>query len=469
MAGELIAVLDIGRANARLSLIDVETGESTWHLQRRCASVPGSPTRSLDVVTVGSLVLAALAGAPNKDRIRAIVPVAHGSAAVWLSRSGEVLAAPDSEDPVFDELAEEYRALRDPFNTTFSPFLPLGLNLGRQIHYIQHEHPKLHEACETLLLYPQYWAWRLSGIAASEITSLGCHTDLWRPRESVFSNLARSQGWDTLLPPIKAAADELGTISPAIARITGLDPGCAVLCGIHDSNAAYLCHRARHATDQQFAVVSSGTCTLVMAHGSELGNLRESRDMLANIDAFGTPVPTARFMAGREYDTIAGDARARSQPSLPSLESVLNKKAVALPPFVTSGGPFEGHAGKLVNADNLDGQERAALATLYCALETDLLLDLLGTSGPIIVDGPLATNPLYGRLLATFRSGKEEVSLGDYRGSSTTECARYLVKQTTGASHLRGAPPLELSQLESYRSEWRVDATSKLPCEDRRH
>src|SRR5215475_13224146 len=67
---ELIAVLDVGRAHAKLSLIDVESGESTWHLQRRCATIPGSPSRSLGVVTVGSLVLAALAGAPNKDRIR---------------------------------------------------------------------------------------------------------------------------------------------------------------------------------------------------------------------------------------------------------------------------------------------------------------------------------------------------------------------------------------------------------------
>jgi L-fuculokinase len=465
---ELIAVLDIGRSNAKLSLIDIETAQTVWHLQRRCSMLPGSPTRSLDVVTVGSLVLAALAGAPNKDRIRAIVPVAHGSAAVWLSKSGEILAAPDCEDPVFDEVAEDYRRLRDPFETTFSPFLPSGLNLGRQIYYLQRKRPALHAACDAIMLYPQYWAYRLCGVKASELTSLGCHTDLWRPREGAFSDLAKSQGWDRLLPPIRAAADELGNISPAIARVTGINPSCRVLCGIHDSNAAYLCHRARRATNERFAVVSSGTCTLVMAHGGELGRLRESRDMLANIDAFGTPVPTARFMAGREYDTIAGDARVRSQPSLLSLESILNKHAVALPPFVKSGGPFEGHEGRLVNADNLDSQERAALATLYCALETDLLLDMLGTSGPIIVDGPLATNPLYGRLLATFRTSKE-VSLGDYRGGSTTECARYLVNQTTGAAQLREAPPLDLLDLDGYRTAWRADATSKLPSEDRPH
>jgi L-fuculokinase len=467
MPGELIAVLDVGRANAKLSLIDVESGATTWHLQRQCSIKPGSPTRSLDVVTVGNLVLAALAGAPGKDRIRAIVPVAHGSAAVWLSATGEVLAAPDCEDPVFDEVGAAYRTLRDPFEATFSPFLPLGRNLGRQIYYLQQKHPALHQACDTIMLYPQYWAWRLSGVKASEITSLGCHTDLWRPAEAAYSHLAKSQGWHELLPPVRAAADELGTVAPAIARITGLDPKCRVLCGVHDSNASYLCHRAHRPTGERFAVVSSGVCTLVMAHGSELGRLRESLDMLGNIDAFGTPVPTARFMGGSEYDAIAGDSSVRSQPSLQSLESVLKKHAVALPPFATTGGPFGGHEGKLVNADGLDSQERAALATLYCALETDLLLDLLGTSCPIVVEGPLATNPLYGRLLATLRPSSD-VSLGDYRGGSTTECARFLLGRSA-ASQLREAAPLNLPDLDVYRTEWRADATSKLPADDRPH
>jgi hypothetical protein len=146
----------------------------------------------------------------------------------------------------------------------------------------------------------------------------------------------------------------------------------------------------------------------------------------------------------------------------------LKKHADALPPFVKSGGPFEGHEGKLVNADNLDRQERAALATLYCALETDLLLDLLGTSGPIVVEGPMATNPLYGRLLATFRPSKT-VALGDHRGGSASECARYLFRQTTGTAPLREAAPLDLPDLDGYRNAWRADATSKLPSEDRPH
>src|SRR5262249_49953149 len=159
----------------------------------------------------------------------------------------------------------------------FSPFLPLGLNLGRQLYYVQQTHPELFTSCSSILLYPQYWAWRLSGVMASEITSLGCHTDLWRPREADFSALAKSQGWSKLFPPIRGAGDALGPISATLSKLTGLDPTCRVLCGIHDSNASYLCYRLSRPDNERFGVISSGTWTVVMAQGAELDRLRENR------------------------------------------------------------------------------------------------------------------------------------------------------------------------------------------------
>ena len=47
---------------------------------------------------------------------------------------------------------ETYRRLRDPFELTFSPFLPLGLNLGRQLYYLRQTHPELFRACAAILL-----------------------------------------------------------------------------------------------------------------------------------------------------------------------------------------------------------------------------------------------------------------------------------------------------------------------------
>ena len=40
-------------------------------------------------------------------------------------------------------------------------------------------------------MYPQYWAYRLTGVLANEVTSLGCHTDLWDYRAGDFSTPGR--------------------------------------------------------------------------------------------------------------------------------------------------------------------------------------------------------------------------------------------------------------------------------------
>ena len=472
MADELIAIIDIGKTNAKLTFVDVQSGATTWSMQRRCTTVERSGIRALDVAGIECFLLDGLADAPGKERVRAIFPVAHGAAAVLLTASGEVITAPDYEDSAFESVGETYRRLRDSFQLTFSPFLPLGLNLGRQLYYLQQSHPELFRACTATLLYPQYWAWRLSSVMASEITSLGCHSDLWRPREADFSALAKSQGWNKLLPPRRAAGDVLGTITTAVARVTGLNPACRVLCGIHDSNASYLCYRASRPADERFAVVSSGTWTVIMAHGGELERLSEGRDMLANIDAFGSPVATARFPGGREYEAIAGDDPLARKPTLESLQGVLQKRAVALPSFAGTGGPFVGQRGKLVNAEQLDAGERGALATLYCALQTDLLLDLLGAPSPVIIDGPLTENPLYGPVLATLRAAPQGTSAaaapvfaGDNR-AGPTECARFLLGHRP-ATQLRHATRLELPGLEDYRARWRVEVTSRSPIDQR--
>ena len=469
MTDDLIAIIDIGKTNAKLSFVDAESGETTWSLQRRCTTVERLGIRALDVDGVESLLMAGLAEAPGKERVSAILPVAHGAAAVLLAASGEVIAAPDYEDSALSSVGETYRRLRDPFELTFSPFLPLGLNLGRQLYYLRRTHPELYRACTAVLLYPQYWAWRLSNVMASEITSLGSHSDLWRPREADFSALAKSLGWDKLLPPRRAAGDVLGTITTSVARMTGLAPTCRVLCGIHDSNASYLCYRTSRPADERFAVVSSGTWTVIMAHGAELERLQEGRDMLANIDAFGSPVATARFPGGREYEAIAGDSPLTRQPTLESLKGVLEKRALALPSFADTGGPFVGQRGRLVNAEQLDARERGALATLYCALQTDLLLDLLGAPTPVIIDGPLTENPLYGPLLATLRAAPPSnakkadtpVFAGDNR-AGPSECARFLLGHRP-TTQLRRATPLDLPDLEAYRAHWRAEAASRSP------
>ena len=452
----LIAVFDVGKTNAKLAVVDPALGQEIWSVRRANNVVQGPGGRELDVVAIEAWLLESLRAAPQREHISVIVPIAHGAAAVLVDHAGEVLAAPDYEDPCFDEVSAEYIPLRDNYSLTFSPSLPQGLNLGRQLFYLQTRRAAVFERAAHILLYPQYWAWRLSGVMAAEVTSLGTHTDLWRPHEHTYSSLARKQGWARMMPPQHPANARLGRIKPALAAATGLSATCEVACGIHDSNASYL----RFLMDREreaFTVVSSGTWTIVMANRGDLRRLSEQRDMLANVNAFGAPVATARYMGGREYEAIA---QSGDEPTVDAVIEVLSLGAIALPSFA-SAGPYSGRAGRLEGVDNLHGTQRAALATLYSAMMTACLIESLGAAGEIFVDGPLARNPLFARLLAAC------VPVGTVRtypeGGGTRVAAHLAGLPSPAAGALQSVVPLRLPGLLEYQANWRHRLEEKPP------
>jgi len=447
-SGPLIAVFDVGKTNAKVSLVDPALGQEIWSLRRANDVITGAATRELDVVAIETWLLESLLSAPHRERISVIVPIAHGAAAVLVDHAGEVITAPDYEDTCFDEVAEEYSGLRDPFDLTFSPNLPQGLNLGRQLYFLQQRQPELFGRVAHILLYPQYWAWRLSGVMSAEVTSLGTHTDLWRPHDQVYSSLARKQGWARLMPSMHRATDRLGPIRASVAAATGLGETCVVVSGIHDSNASYL----RFLIDREreaFTVVSSGTWTIVMANRCDLRRLREERDMLANVNVFGAPVATARYMGGREYEAIAHGG---AEPTIDALIEVLTRGAMALPSFA-SAGPYSGRQGSLEGVEGLDATQRAALATLYSVLMTAQLIESLGTAGEIFVDGPLARNSLFARLLgACVPAG----TVHTYPEGGGTRVAAHLAGlPSPRPGVLLNVMPVKIPGLLEYQANWR--------------
>jgi sugar (pentulose or hexulose) kinase len=453
--GNLIAVFDIGKTNAKLLLVDAGSGEPIWQRERKNQALPGGPCAQLDLPGLEDWLIDALRDAPHRGELRCIVPITHGAAIVALDADGQPLCAPDYEDPVYERDAAAYAAARDDYAQTYSPLLPLGLNLGRQLYYLQHFQPALFRDITQLLLYPQYWAWRLSGVMASEVTSLGCHTDLWRPTTAGYSVLAQRQGWSSLLPPIRGAAEKLGVLRGALQQATGLGAGCQIVCGIHDSNASYLSLLASWRQSESFAVISSGTWVVIFAQGTPLSALRERADMLANVDAAARPVATARFMGGREFEAIAGPdgVAASGAADEAAIRHVIAQQALAVPAFA-SGGPYAGHPGALRNASGLSAVQRAALASLYLALMCDLRLDDLDSHQPVLIDGPLAANPLFAPLLAALRP-HAPVYLADRRSGVIRGALRLAQPGLNFEPPAAPTAPLAIAELQGYRALWR--------------
>jgi len=342
---KIVAIFDIGKTRSKLAVLNAD-GSLAYEAEQVSATVNARPYPSLDTEGTWQWMLQALRDSSISPNITHCIVVTHGASFALLD--GDALAVPvmDYEFGGLDAVSPAYERARDSFDRTFSPALPAGLNAGRQIFYVQQTFPDAFAKVSAIVPYPQYWAARLCGEIATEVTSLGSHTDLWRPGDRQFSSLVEESGWLDRMPPRRSAWEILGTVLPDVARLSGLNPTCRIHCGIHDSNASYLRHLGGEA--DRFCVVSSGTWVVCMAGGHEFDRLDAGRDMLANVDILANPVPCARFMGGREFSFILGDSGQADTSNLDHADSVMRSGSFAMPSFTTSGGPFPGYPGRLV-------------------------------------------------------------------------------------------------------------------------
>lgn len=459
MQRDATIVLDIGKTNVKLTLL--AAGGATLAEQRMPnAILHDGPYPHHDTERIWEWMLATFRAFAQMAQVGAIVPVTHGATAALVDDEGLVLPVLDYESSLPDQIDALYAADRPPFAETYSPALPAGLNLGRQLVWLAHAFPAEFARARHVLMYPQYWAWRLSGVAASEVTSLGCHTDLWEPVTQQYSSLVARMGWRGQFPPIQPAWSALGPLRPELIERTGLPADCKVVCGIHDSNASLL----RYLGAGAGTVLSSGTWLIAASFGTSLAELDEQSDMLANTNALGQSVACMRFMGGREFGSLAG-----ATPHVCTdvdIDRLMAQGTFALPCFAESGGPFSGRAGSIVGPAPQSGQQHYALATLYCVLMTDYCLDALAASGPIMIEGSFTGNPHFAVLLAALRP-QQPVSESD--DASGTTCGGWLLHrwvtrdtpsavvpaQASTAYRPDAASPQPHAALLAYRARWR--------------
>ncbi len=450
---EAAAVFDVGKSNVRLSAVN-DDGVALATLERPNRVHGGDPYPHFDADELYAWLIGGLATLARDFEVHSVVPVTHGASAALVDDDGLVLPIMDYEFRGVSEIDSEYDAVARDFARTASPKLPAGLNLGRQLFWQQQKFPREFDRA-TILPYPQYWPSRLCGVRAWEPTSLGCHTDLWEPQRGEFSSFARKMGWDLRFSRRASAWTPLGSPSSEVVAATGLSRECKILAGIHDSNASYLAHRASR--EQPFCVVSTGTWIVAMAHGSPLDVLREELDTLANVDAFGNAVATARFMGGREYAAICGDDAGLAQPSVGDLEAILASGALAVPSFTDQGGPFREQVGHIVGNVSAAPPHRAALAALYCALMTDWCVTMLNARGDIILEGRLASNEVFASALAALREPQPVFRSLDETGTVRGAVSLSLIARGKNPRPAALVPcsagPVE--KLKSTRARWR--------------
>jgi sugar (pentulose or hexulose) kinase len=446
-----VAVLDFGKTNSKLfvfsqdgRILEEQRSKPNWK-RKGDFSV-------LDEASLYDWTAHVVSDAVQRHGVEGLMVSGHGCTFALVDESGLTHPILDYEQEPPAEIAARIDRRIPDFAETFSPRLPLGFNFGRHMLWLKAVDPDVFTAATSILGYPQYWSWRFGGRAVSEVSYLGCHSHLWAPRSRDFSSLVETEGWRGQMPPFARAGAVIGE-----QRFGSASRSIAIHNGVHDSNAALYAYRRQQLGP--LTVVSTGTWVIVLNPDCPLDALDRNRDMLVNVDVDGGPVPTVRFMGGREFATISGDWQGAI--SVGAIQRVIDAGVMALPSFAP-GGPLSDRRGELVGRSPT-AEERPAVALLYVALMIDLSLDLIHSGNTVIIDGGLNNGGVLASLVAALRPGQAFMQGATLEGSATGAAA--LAFESVGCAFAAEVPePVRAARfagLASYRDDWRGEISKR--------
>ena len=448
-----VGVIDIGTSSAKLSVVDLDTQAELDTRKIPVAVLGESAYPHYDVAAIWDFVLEAITELNREHPLDALSVAAAGGIAALIDETGELtlpVLDPDYAGP--DALARGYDSVRPEFAESFTPRLPAGLNLGAQLYWQERSFPAEFARTRWILPYAQYWGFRLTGTPCSEITSLGCHTDLWNFETDLYSSLVVRQGWLEKMPDVRPADEVLGIVKPELCRRLGLKPRVPVHVGIEQSSALLLPHMVGERLP--FSVVSTGGPWVVAsAPGGSLAGLDPDRDCFANLDAFGRPVPVARFMGGAEFSQMIGEEPAHIGEA--AVARVLDESIMLLPSVTAGSGPFPNRKARWTHPEHtLDKEARFVAVSFYLALMTAECLALTGADGTSVVEGTFTSNRLYLEMLAPATERAVEAMPGGQAGVSLG--AALLARMKDGRKPGIVVPFSSGHRLAGYAAKWRA-------------
>src|ERR1700681_1842263 len=416
-----IAVLDIGKTNLKL-LVASDDG---WPLET--LSIPNTANTSAhypsyDLAGLEAWFLDALAEVSHRHAIGAVIATAHGCGAVLVEGDRPVLPMMDYEAVCPPAIDEAYARIAPAYREVFCGIGAGAMRLAKQLLWQQSAFPVEFARAKTYLTTAQFFAMRLGGRAASEISQLAAQGHIWDLVRHQPSSVMRERGWAHLLPQRAPAGAVLGTVSAAVAKRTGLARSTEILCGVHDSNANLFRYKAAGMADA--SILSTGTWMIGFQRDLDPDKLDANSAMVLNVDVDGENVPSTLTMTGREYDLIRKENSAADAAVVAALPKLVAQGSLALPSFVGDDGlfPSAAHRGRIIGPAPETPAEWQGLAVLYAAFGANRCLDALGSSKRIIIDGGFAANLPFARCLAALRPS-QRVSVSQSRDGTALGAA----------------------------------------------
>jgi L-fuculokinase len=436
-----IAIFDIGKTNKKLFLFDEQYRivEERTRLLAETADEDGEACEDLEQLNGWVKdCLKEIDGWNKAGRfaVRAINFSAYGASLVHIgdgapAGAGHAEAEGTAPEPTGDRpIAPLYNylkpypaALREKFYSryggeltfsmlTASPVLG-NLNSGMQLYRIKEQNPELFERIKYSLHLPQYLAWLVTGKALSDITSIGCHTNLWNFSQQHYHEWVYREGM----------IDKLAPISPSDAalpiRMTGcLDmpadtlTGCIAGVGLHDSSAAMIPYL--ESFREPFVLISTGTWCISMNPFNDAPLTVEElqKDCLCYLSYQGRAVKSARLFAGYEHEQRIRQLSEHFHKALDYYTTVAFDPGMVSQLLAKERLSREQASRDLAwDLTSFDSYEEAYHRCLMDIMQqqvasTQLLLKDTDTKR-IFVDGGFGKNPVYMHLLAAAFPGTE--------------------------------------------------------------
>ena len=173
-----IAVLDIGKTNLKL-LVASDDGWPLETLSIPNAANASDPYPSYDLAGLEAWFLDALAGVSQRHAIGAVIATAHGCGAVLVDGDKPVLPMMDYDAACPPAIDEAYRRIAPAYREVFCGIGAGAMRLAKQLLWQESAFPAEFARAKTYLTTAQFFAMRLGGRAASEISQLAAQGHIW--------------------------------------------------------------------------------------------------------------------------------------------------------------------------------------------------------------------------------------------------------------------------------------------------
>jgi len=414
----VIAILDVGKTNKKLFLFD-ELYNIVWEdavVLAETKDEDGDPCE--DLKALNDWVFEALLKSKQAGHfeMKAINFSAYGASFVHIGEGGKPVT------PLYNYLKPFPEKIKKQFYDqyggeltfsmlTASPVLG-NLNSGMQLYRIKKERPGQFSKIKYALHLPQYLCWFISGMANSELTSIGCHTNLWNFSQDNYHEWVYREGIIDKLPPIQPSL----TVHPLSFKEgeqlkNYSSPDCLAGIGLHDSSAALIPYL--ESFREPFILISTGTwCISMNPFNQEPLTIAElQQDCLCYMSFRGQSIKSSRLFAGYEHEIQVERLSSYYQKDRNYYHGI-NYDPANIPQLraMDESADFN-HPDSMVSASVFAQRELSGFKSFdeaYHRLLMDIMAQQLVSTKliqtneikRIFVDGGFSRNPIYMHLLA---------------------------------------------------------------------